>query len=127
MPEIYTHQTNETNKCIELDADERGNGNASHKYVMRVRPGPGRIQTLENLHVQALKFQDGPIAEVGVNGITNEVLYAILIDRLEGWQAGEYACENNAIALEHVRAALQAAEFRTAERVARGVEGTHEV
>lgn len=33
----------------------------------------------------------------------------------------------DAIALEHVRAALQAAEFRTAERVARGVEGTHEV
>jgi hypothetical protein len=76
---------------------------------------------------QSLTFQNGPIGKVGVNGITNEVLLAIVIDRLEDFQTSKYANEFNARALEHAGAALDALEARTRERTARNVEGTHEV
>lgn len=73
-----------------------------------------------------LSFQKGPIKEVGVNGITNEALLAILIDRMEGFQKGKFKCVDNQIALEHMKVALEALQDRTRERMLRGVEGTHE-
>ena len=44
-------------------------------------------------------FQDGPVAEVGVNGCHNEDLIAIVIDRLQHFQRGDFACRENALAL----------------------------
>lgn len=119
MREITAHRTNACNSAIAIEADERDpeNGNASHEYFL----------TLAGEETFALVFQHGPIAEVGVNGITNEALLAIVMDRLEGFQSGRYACEENADALDHVRAALNALDQRTQRRIARGVEGTHEV
>ena len=73
-----------------------------------------------------VRFQDGPVDQ-GINGVTNEVLLAILEDRLLGFQGGPFSHESNEVALEHVRAAMQALQARTAEREARGVEGTHTV
>jgi hypothetical protein len=74
-----------------------------------------------------LFFQNGPVKESGegVNGITHEVLFAILIDRLDGFQAGQYANDFNARALTYLRDALNQLHARTREREARGVEGTH--
>jgi hypothetical protein len=120
MREITTHHTNEVNRAIEVFADERdpNNGNASHEYSIGIgSPGTDLI----------ISFQHGPIAEVGVNGITNEVLLAIVIDRLEGFQSSKYACLENESALECARTALLHLESRTKAREARGVEGTHEV
>jgi len=58
-----------------------------------------------------------------VNGITNEVLLAVVIDRLQGAQEGSFKSEHNARAI----AALQDAENwlarRTIERMSRGIEG----
>src|SRR5690242_14276853 len=42
-------------------------------------------------------FQNGPIKENGVNGITQEALLAIVIDRLRSFQAGQFSCRENAI------------------------------
>jgi hypothetical protein len=64
---------------------------------------------------------------VGVNGITNEVLLAIVADRLRGFQSSPYACQENAEALECTEAALRRLHDRTRAREARGVEGTHTV
>ena len=74
-----------------------------------------------------LRFQNGPIAEVGTNGITHEALLAILIDRLEGFQKGPYAHGYNADALTSLRSAQASLKQRTIDRLARGVEGTHAV
>lgn len=122
--EITTHHTNECNKAITISADERDqkNGGASHEYIITILGEDGEVD--DQL---ALEFQRGPIKEVGTNGITHEVLLAVLIDRLEGFQAGPYANVHNAVALGHVRAAFDALEARTREREARGVEGTHTV
>ena len=127
MRTITTHHTNDANKAIVCEADDRNpaNGNASHHYKLKVYKSKSPESPL--IRTNALDFQDGPIGDVGVNGITNEVLYAVLIDRLEGFQSSKHANEYNERALEHTRAALANLEARTREREARGVEGTHQL
>lgn len=75
-----------------------------------------------------LSFQNGPISVDGngVNGITHEALIAVLIDRMEGFQAGPYANGYNQAALEALRAAQSHLQARTKERMSRNVEGTHQ-
>jgi hypothetical protein len=75
----------------------------------------------------SILFQNGPIPEKGTNGVTHEALLAILVDRMQGFQKGQYACRENAIALTHLEEALMWLQKRTRERVARGVEGTHKI
>ncbi|ODT86711.1 MAG: hypothetical protein ABS78_15575 [Phenylobacterium sp. SCN 70-31] len=70
-------------------------------------------------------FQNGPIGEVGVNGLTHEALLAILVDRLRAFQAGPFSCRENALALTKLEEAQQWLGARTRARMVRGVEGTH--
>ena len=72
-------------------------------------------------------FQQGPIGEVGVNGVTHEALLAILVDRMRSFQAGPYACRENALVLTKLEEAQQWLLSRTRARMVRGVEGTHQV
>ena len=51
---------------------------------------------------------------------------AIDIDRLRAYQAGEFACAQNAAALWHLETALEMLNQRTADRISRGVEGKFE-
>jgi hypothetical protein len=120
---INAHHTNEANRAITIVADacDPKNGNASHIYDLTWHE-----QDDSDMHI-AVEFQHGPIGEVGVNGITNEVLLVIVADRLRCFQASEYRCNQNALALRSVETALNWLEKRTREREARGVEGTHEV
>ena len=74
-----------------------------------------------------LAFQNGPIGEAGVNGITHEALLAVLIDRLRGFQGGPFRSDHNSMVLSHLSAALGALNERTRERQERGVEGTNQV
>lgn len=76
-----------------------------------------------------LAFQNGPVKEngEGVNGITHEVLLAVVIDRLQGFQSGPYKNRENAVALTKLEEALMWLHKRTRDREARGVEGTHKV
>lgn len=96
--------------------DEPGSGGASHVYSI----------SYEDKFGVEIYFQNGPIKESGVNGFTHEALLAILIDRMEGFQAGPYANENNEAALVNLWAALTKLQARTRARIARGVEGTHQ-
>jgi hypothetical protein len=71
-----------------------------------------------------IRFQCGPVAEAGVNGATIEIVTEKLIDRLVGFQRGEFACDENREAIEHYSAALAALQRRTARRWEQRVEGT---
>lgn len=97
-----------------LVLDEPGSGGANHRYQI----GIGR--TFRTL----IEFQNGPINEVGNNGLTNEALLAIVIDRLQGFQSGPFKCRENAVALTKLEEAMMWLQKRTRERMARGVEGT---
>jgi hypothetical protein len=76
--------------------------------------------------VTTLVFQHGPIPQTGLNGVTNEALLAIIADRLERFQQGEFPCQENESALHHTKMALDRLRARTKNRIERGVEGKHE-
>lgn len=76
--------------------------------------------------VTAIEFQKGPIQDEGVNGISNEALLAILLDRMEGFQSGAYACHDNQVVLDHLQTARLWLHKRTMDRLQRGVEGTNQ-
>lgn len=121
MREITSHKVNECNAAITLLAlGEPGAGGANCQYAIEY--AGGKCPSWKT----RLFFQNGPVAD-GVNGITHEVLLAILIDRLESFQRGPFACEANGIALTHLRDAAGVLKLRTEQRLARGVEGTHQV
>ena len=111
--------------------DAPGSGGAHHHYRItgfNTRTNPSDPFTARHgqpaEHATVL-FQNGPIAEAGVNGVTHEALLAILIDRMECFQAGPFKNDYNAVALEHLESARWALLARTRERMERGVEGTH--
>lgn len=117
---IETHKVNPVNDLVDIEViDQPGAGGAHHEYLISwpIHQVPGQT-------VQTIKFQNGPIAENGVNGLTQEVLLAIVQHRLECFQKGPYACRENAIALTHVQDAMHWLQHRTRARMARGVEGT---
>lgn len=74
----------------------------------------------------SLRFQKGSFTEDGPNGITNEALLAVLIDRLQGFQKGSLSCRENAIALTNLETALLWLKERKRDRQARGVTGTQQ-
>ena len=122
MREITSHKANGLNEVLFINAtDEPGSGGACHEYMITMDAGVN-----PDWPCLDIKFQNGPIQEAGANGVSNEALLAIVVDRLEGFQSGEFACENNADALHLVAGALTVLHMRTKERMDRGVEGTHQ-
>lgn len=77
--------------------------------------------------LQKIDFQEGPINEVGVNGVTNEDLIACVIARLEGFQNSPFKSDDNQRAIVSLEDALSALGNRTRARLERGVEGTNTV
>lgn len=121
MREIHDHKINPANDQIRLLViDEPGAGGAHHAYQYAFSHD-GKT-TVNRIH-----FQNGPIAEAGVNGVTHEVLIAVLCDRLRAFQRGPFACRENALALTKLEEAQHWLQHRTKARMARGVEGTNKV
>jgi hypothetical protein len=120
MREITHHKVEGYEDGLRVQAmDEPGRGGANHEYVIR--------GAVDSQYPRVwIMFQNGPIPECGVNGITQEVLLAIVIDRLEGFQSGEFACDENADALYHAKLALESLKDRTKDRITREVEGKSE-
>jgi len=129
MREITSHKINGLNDALKIEAtDEPGPGGAHHDYAISFfdeRYGHDR-SPISDRHGRncIISFQNGPIGEVGVNGISQEALLAIVKDRLECFQSGPYATADNQAALDHVCDAIDWLHKRTKERMARGVEGT---
>lgn len=98
-------------------SDEPGSGGANHRYV---------IYTVNEPHVLLceIDFQNGPVPQSGVNGVTQEALIAVCMHRLESFQGGPFPSPDNAEALAHLAKAMECLQRRTKTRLERGVEGT---
>ncbi|MCK1281493.1 hypothetical protein IVB46_40375 [Bradyrhizobium sp. 61] len=122
MREITSHIVNPVNDRLRITVlDQPGAGGANHEYrIEATNDGSGLPHKIADHHIS---FQNGPINERGVNGVTQEVLLAIVADRLNSFQNGPFACRENEIALEKVQEAMEALQSRTKARMARGVEG----
>lgn len=114
MRKLTDHIVNPVNDKIEINVvDEPGAGGANHQYDI-----------CAGSYYATVSFQNGPINENGVNGVTQEALLAIVADRLRSFQSGPYSCRENALALTKIEEAQHWLQQRTIERMRRGVEGT---
>ena len=118
MTPIPTHHDGlGLNDLLVLHRDDRDPvaGNASHRYV-------GDIDGARVLDIQ---FQHGARTKPSSTpGCLEGAVLTVLIDRLEGMQAGPFACIENDIALAHIRSARAIITDRAARRKAQGVLGT---
>ena len=102
-----------------LVLDEPGQGNACHEYEVV------EISEAKKRFFAKVSFQNGPILNQGVNGCHQEDLLAIVIDRLQSFQKGDFRCRENAIALTKIEEAMMWLNSRTQKRQNQGVEGTN--
>lgn len=130
---VTDHVINPTNDRITITVvDEPGSGGASHLYQIEgFDTSTNKSDPFTARHGAPAKhstvlFQNGGIAEAGVNGVTQEVLLAIVADRLRSFQSGPYPSRENALALTKVEEALHWLQKRTLDRMRRGVEGKQE-
>lgn len=127
MRQIVSHRGNVSgptnlDNSISIEVlDEPGDGGACHVYRLNVMGDD------EKPPATTLRFQNGPLKEAGHNGLSIESLLAVVIDRLEGFQSGKFACESNQAALDSTRGALHALLSRREDRARREVLGTHGV
>jgi hypothetical protein len=120
---VHGHEGSTLNNGTKIDCDERDANGGSHVYRIRV----GATKDGHFTDEQEVRFQCGPLQEAGLNGISDEVLLAIVIDRLEGFQSAQYRSRYNALAITKLEEAMHWLNARTGDRQKRGVEGTHKV
>lgn len=127
---IAHHDGFALNDSILVEAlDEPGPGGAHHEYRLSVPHATDAKATYQGKSFTAtLRFQRGPREEPdSLPGVTEGALLAILLDRLEAFQLGEYWCVENDHVLRHVREALDWTKRRAVNRHRRGVLGTTRV
>lgn len=119
---------------MEKEMRELKNGLISQKYtkVMMEKeyeynaPHLFTVNNVENgEELCRIHLQEGPIKECGVNGVANEDLIAMVIERLKCFQNSEYSCRENEMAITKLEESLLWLRKRTMDREARGVEGTN--
>jgi hypothetical protein len=93
--------------------------NAPHHFVVK--------KVSDDKVIGRVDFQEGPIKECGVNGVGNEDVLVMVLSHLQGFQNSQYACVENAEAINYIEAALHSLRSRTNNRIERGVLGTHTV
>jgi hypothetical protein len=108
-----------TKDHLTIYANEPGPGGASHYYQVTAKSPEG----VEYVIAQ-IDFQKGPRLEVGINGILEGTLLQIILDRQNAFQAGEYRCRENALAITKLEEALLWLKARELERASRKVLGT---
>ena len=128
MREITDHVMDTEKNTLRICVlDQPGVGGASQHYHIGgfdpsanpswIRPTPPAPHSI--------LFQHGLLSERGVNGVTNEALLAIIADRLRSFQAGPYACRENALALTKIEESLHWLRHRHLARQQRSVSDTH--
>lgn len=129
MRTLADHIVNPANDKLTIEVvDDPGAGGANHSYLIggfNTDTNTSRLSDAREIDRLPVLFQNGPIPEAGVNGVTHEALLAIVADRLRSFQNGPYRCKENACALTHIEEAMHWLQQRTLARMWRGVEGTH--
>lgn len=113
MERVLNIGTQKHTKVVSVDKKKY---NTYHQYHVKT--------VKDDICVSVVYFQRGPVKECGLNGVHNEDLIAMVIDRLECFQNSEYKCEENQKAIGSLKTTLKHLRDRTNKRAKRGVEGT---
>src|SRR5206468_2523547 len=111
------------NELLEIESDEPDQSGAAHRFTISRRHPPGFLPDVVH-DVARIQFQKGPRHEAqSISGVTEAAVIAVLIDRIQGFQKGPFACRENALALTKLQEALFWTRHRADERAQRGVLG----
>jgi len=121
MRQVIDHRDGHgLNEAIAISCDDMdltSGGGASHTYNLDI----------DGVNVGTIQFQHGPRnVEGSTPGVTEAAILAVLIDRLRCFQAGPFACRENAIQLTKLEEALMWTKERAHARARRGVLGKNE-
>ena len=117
--------------------DEPGPGGANHTYIIcrndrkhsliATDDGLSEIHTDPDAILATIQMQWGPRKNPeSVHGVIDTDLIEIVRDRLKAFQAGPFACDENAHALSHIEEALLWMNKRVEDRIERNVLGTEQ-
>lgn len=119
MEKLITIQNREKLNDV-YAVDEKGNGGANHEYLIVIDkelPVPIEVE---------IQMQNGARKdEKSIHGVIDSDLLEIVRHRLQCFQAGPFATEYNAKALEHLEIALMYMNRRVEDRIERNVLGTY--
>lgn len=114
---IRQHKCPGLNDAIEVSAvGEPGVGTASYKYRVQVTTDSNGEFSI------TIPFQEMPIKEYGPEGLTDEVLLAIVLDRFSAYQQSSLACDAFKNASRFINQALDELKLRRIERRQKGKE-----
>lgn len=113
MRTINTHRCGVgLNERITIQArDARAPGDPSRDYRITIDVRDGNVATLS----YAMLFQTGDPQTEGLNGVTCEVLLAIVLDRLQAWGRSRRSSTLTGLAVTGIRTALVALHSLTHE------------
>ena len=104
-------------------ADEKGNGGANHEYHIVINDGKEKEFAND---VVIIQFRNGARKEIdSMHGVIDTDLLEIVRHRMQCFQAGPFATDYNAKALEHIELALMYMNRRVEDRIERNVLGTN--
>lgn len=122
MEKLNTIQKRNNLNTVYRDG-EPGPGEAYHDYVVSFGDGLPESDG-DSVRIQ---FQRGPRKDPEARkGVLNGDLLEIVRDQLRAFQAGPFACRENACALTHIEEALMWLNRRAEDRAERNVLGTTE-
>lgn len=123
MKELSTIQKREKLNQV-FAVDELGPGGAHHEYHIVINDV--KEKDIAN-DVVVIHLQKGPRKEKdSIHGVIDSDLLEIVRDRMKSFQAGPFASEYNAKALEGIEIALNALNQRVEDRIERNVLGKNE-
>lgn len=133
--EITEHQTNDCNrqiKIIAMDVDVKENdtckGRQSSYNIVIPDKTNNVVYDADKENDPAsfnLFFQKGSTTKHGINGLTFEVLCAIMLDRMRYFQSTELKNDCNEECIKHLEKVIELQKKRADDRVARGVYDTY--
>lgn len=92
-----------------------------HRYKLDLFEDKSQSTEIQFIQKECVNQETGELKTIN-DGVTNEQLLEVLIDRMNSLQA-RFPCRENAIATTHIETALLWLEKRTADRKKRDVEG----
>ncbi|MBC1935192.1 hypothetical protein HCA69_02355 [Listeria grandensis] len=73
-----------------------------------------------------IKWQEGPVQEVGVNGAQVTHVLELVLEHLKGLNQ-QFPCRENAVTITKLEEAIMWQDKRTNDRIKRGVEGVNQL
>lgn len=122
---LYDHKNNKFNReCVEVFTTDHASADAAH-HAYRIEVYDRYNGRADNGMVACcdIQFQNGGLKEVGPNGITDQALLAVVLDRLRSFNDGPYRCRENSVMITKIEEALMWGEKRGNDRARRNVEG----